>query len=70
MPDIRRYRATFFSTVGRALSYVLATPESPDDRDHRVKFALAPESSPADMKAFRARFGISASPATARARTP
>ncbi len=59
MPDIRRYDATFFSTVGRALSYVLATPESPDDRDHCVKFALAPESSPADMTAFRARFGIS-----------
>ncbi|MGZ4716231.1 MAG: AMP-binding protein [Acidimicrobiales bacterium] len=59
MPDIRRCRATFFSTVGRALSYVLATPESPDDRDNRVKFALAPESSPADMKAFRDRFGIS-----------
>ena len=59
MPDIRRYRATFFSTVGRALSYVLATPESPDDRDNCVKFALAPESSPADMRAFRERFGIS-----------
>lgn len=59
MPDIRRYGATFFSTVGRALSYVLATPESPEDRDHCVKFALAPESSPADMQAFRKRFGIS-----------
>jgi len=59
MPDIRRYRATFFSTVGRALSYVLATPESADDRDNVVKFALAPESSPVDMKAFRSRFGIS-----------
>jgi fatty-acyl-CoA synthase len=59
MPDVRRYGATFFSTVGRALSYVLATPPSPDDRDHRVKFALAPESSPADMRAFRKRFGIS-----------
>jgi fatty-acyl-CoA synthase len=58
MPDIRRYGATFFSTVGRALSYVLATPPSAEDRDHHVKFALAPESSPADMKAFRARFGI------------
>ena len=32
-------------SAGRS-SYVLATPESPDDRDHRVKFALAPESSP------------------------
>jgi fatty-acyl-CoA synthase len=58
MPDVRRYGATFFSTVGRALAYVLATDPSPDDRDHRVKFALAPESSPVDVRAFRARFGI------------
>jgi len=58
MADLRRYDATFFSTVGRALAYVLATPPSPHDRDHRVKFALAPESSPADIEAFRARFGI------------
>ena len=28
------------------------------DREHRVKFALGPESSPADVKAFRERFGI------------
>jgi fatty-acyl-CoA synthase len=58
MDDVRRYGATFFSTVGRALSYVLATPESPHDKDHRVKFALAPESSPTDVRAFRERFGI------------
>jgi fatty-acyl-CoA synthase len=58
MPDVRRYGATFFSTAGRALSYILATPEQPDDRDHEIKFALAAESSPADMKAFRHRFGI------------
>ncbi|HEV7762856.1 MAG TPA: AMP-binding protein, partial [Acidimicrobiales bacterium] len=58
MPDVRRYGTTFFSTVGRALAYVLATDPSPDDREHRVKFALAPESSPVDVRAFRARFGI------------
>ena len=56
--DLRRVGATYFNTVGRALSYVLASPPSPADRDHRVKFALAPESSPADAQAFRARFGI------------
>jgi fatty-acyl-CoA synthase len=56
--DIRRYDATYFNTVGRALSYVLATPPSPDDRRHHVKFGLAPESSPADAAAFRERFGI------------
>jgi len=58
MPDVRRYGATFFTTVGRALAHVLATPVSPDDRDHRVRFALAPESSPVDVRAFRDRFGI------------
>jgi fatty-acyl-CoA synthase len=58
MPDVRRYGATFFSTVGRALAYILATPETPEDRDHRVGYALAPESSPADARAFRKRFGI------------
>lgn len=58
MPDVRRCGATFFSTVGRALSYVLATPASPDDRAHAVAYALAPESSPADVRAFRERFGI------------
>jgi fatty-acyl-CoA synthase len=58
MDDIRRVDATYFNTVGRALSYVLATPPSPHDLEHRVKFALAPESSPADASAFRERFGI------------
>lgn len=58
VPDLRRFGATFFSTVGRALSYVLAAPETPHDRDHRVRWGLAPESSPADIEAFRQRFGI------------
>ncbi len=58
MDDIRAVGATYFNTVGRALSYVLATPASPLDREHKVKFALAPESSPADASAFTARFGI------------
>ena len=58
MPDIRRYGATFFSTAGRALSYVLATPPDPDDRAHEVKFALAAEASPRDLKEFRDRYGI------------
>lgn len=56
--DLRAVDATYFNTVGRALSYVLATPPRADDRTHRVKFGLAPESSPADAAAFRERFGI------------
>lgn len=58
VPDCRRTGATFFSTVGRALSYVLATPPTAADRDHRVAYGLAPESSPADIRAVRERFGI------------
>jgi fatty-acyl-CoA synthase len=58
MPDVRRYGATFFSTVGRALAYILATPPAPEDREHHVKFALAPEASARDMRVFRERFGI------------
>jgi len=58
MDDLRHYGATFFTSVGRAIGYVLATPPRPDDRDHSVKYGLAPESSPADMRAFKRRFGI------------
>jgi fatty-acyl-CoA synthase len=56
--DLRHYGATFFTSVGRAIGYVLATPPRPDDKDHWVKYGLAPESSPADIRAFRHRFGI------------
>jgi fatty-acyl-CoA synthase len=58
MPDIRRYGATFFSTAGRALAYVLDVPATPEDRDHKVKFGLAAEASPSDVEQFDARFGI------------
>ncbi|HLH29001.1 MAG TPA: AMP-binding protein, partial [Acidimicrobiales bacterium] len=58
MPEIRATGATFFATIGRALSFVLATPPDPADRDHRLKVVLAPESSVADMEAFERRFGV------------
>ncbi len=57
LPDIRHYHCTFTSTIGRALAYILATPETDQDRDHDLKFMLSPEASTADMKAFRRRFG-------------
>ena len=57
LPDVRSYHCTFTSTIGRALAYILATPPSPHDRDHDLKFVLAPESSTADMRAFKRRFG-------------
>ena len=56
----RRARAngcTYFSSIGRVLNYVLATPERPDDADNPLKLVLGPESSAADMVEFKRRFG-------------
>jgi fatty-acyl-CoA synthase len=57
MPEIRATSSTFFATIGRALSFIVNTPPDPDDRQHRLKVVLAPESSVADMAAFERRFG-------------
>lgn len=60
MPEVRKHGVTYFNTVGRALSYVLATPPSPFDRDHKVKWVLAPEASQRDATDFFERFGVRA----------
>jgi fatty-acyl-CoA synthase len=57
LPDARRYGVTFFNTVGRALNHILSTPETADDRNHSIKYVLGPETAPADVRAFRKRFG-------------
>jgi fatty-acyl-CoA synthase len=57
MADIRRYNATYFNYVGRALSYILAQPPSPLDAENKLKYCLGSEASPADRKEFRRRFG-------------
>ena len=57
LPDVVHYGATFSSTVGRALAYILATPPTDHDRDNPLKVVLAPESSTPDIKAFGKRFG-------------
>jgi fatty-acyl-CoA synthase len=58
LEDIRSYGATFATSVGRALAYILATPPSDSDRDHSLKIMLAPETSPSDAAAFTERFGV------------
>ena len=57
LPDVRRYGATYFNYVGRALSYILATPETPDDRDNRLRLGFGTEASALDRERFEARFG-------------
>ena len=35
--DVRRYGVTYFNYVGKPLSYILATPEHPDDADNTLR---------------------------------
>jgi fatty-acyl-CoA synthase len=55
--DIHRFGATYVNYVGRALSYVLNTPEDPRDRDSTLRLAYGTEASEADIVRFADRFG-------------
>ena len=57
LPDVRRYGATYFNYVGRALSYVLAVPETPEDCDNSLRLGFGTEASALDRQRFEARFG-------------
>jgi fatty-acyl-CoA synthase len=56
LPDIRRYGATYANYVGKPLSYVLATPELPDDADNPLRAVYGNEGAPGDIERFAARF--------------
>jgi fatty-acyl-CoA synthase len=58
LDDIRENQATFFNTVGRAISHIVATPPTDHDRDHRLRFVLGPETSAPDKAEFTRRFGV------------
>jgi steroid-22-oyl-CoA synthetase len=57
LADVRRYGATKFSYVGKAIAYILATPEQPDDAENTLKSAFGTEASVRDRDRFRTRFG-------------
>ena len=57
MPDVRRYGATYANYVGKPLSYVLATPEQPDDADNPLRAVYGNEGVPRDIERFGRRFG-------------
>ncbi|MBE3002386.1 AMP-binding protein [Nocardiopsis sp. HNM0947] len=57
LPDVRFFGATYFTYVGKAVSYVLAVPERGDDHDNPLTHAFGTEASPEDRAAFRRRFG-------------
>ncbi len=58
LADVRRYRATYFTYVGRAIQYVLATEPRPDDREHTLRLGFGTEAGAVDAAAFERRFGV------------
>ncbi len=57
LPDVRRFGATYASYVGKPLTYVLATPERPDDADNTLRLVFGNEAGDRDTLAFAERFG-------------
>jgi fatty-acyl-CoA synthase len=57
LPDVRRYGATYANYVGKPLSYVLATPERPDDADNPLRLVFGNEAGDRATAEFARRFG-------------
>ncbi|WP_113705200.1 AMP-binding protein [Nonomuraea lactucae] len=57
LTDVRRYGCTYLHYVGKALSYVLATAERPDDADNPLRLAFGNEGSATAVRRFGERFG-------------
>lgn len=58
LPDVRRFGATYFNYVGKPLSYILATPEQPDDADNTLRLVFGNEAADLDIDRFSQRFGV------------
>jgi acyl-CoA synthetase (AMP-forming)/AMP-acid ligase II len=56
--DVRRYGATSFVYVGELCRYLLHTPESPDERSHRLRVGVGNGMSPDVWRRFQERFGV------------
>lgn len=57
LPDVRRFGANYFNYVGRALAYILAVDEGPDDADNPLALCFGTEASLPDRQRFMERFG-------------
>jgi fatty-acyl-CoA synthase len=58
LPDVRRFGVTYFNYVGKPLSYILATPEQPDDADNPLRLVFGNEAADLDIDRFSRRFGV------------
>jgi fatty-acyl-CoA synthase len=57
LPDVRRHGVSYFNYVGKPLSYILATPERPDDADNPLVRVFGNEGAEVDVVRFGQRFG-------------
>lgn len=57
LDDVRSHNVTFFNYVGKPLSYILTTPEEPDDADNPLRIAFGNEANEGDIATFARRFG-------------
>ncbi len=55
--DVHRFGATTFTYVGKALAYILATPQRADDGTCSLRRGFGTEGSITDIVAFECRFG-------------
>ena len=64
LDDVRRYGATYFNYVGKPLSYILATPARPDDRDNTLARVLGNEGTELDIAPLQRTLRRARSPTT------
>ena len=57
LPDVRKYGISYFNYVGKPLTYILATPEQPDDANNTLRLAFGNEGADHDLERFAKRFG-------------
>ncbi|MFD8687510.1 AMP-binding protein [Streptomyces sp. NPDC059651] len=57
LPDVTYFGATYFTYVGKAIGYILARPETPQDARNQLTHAFGTEASPEDAARFLDRFG-------------
>jgi fatty-acyl-CoA synthase len=57
LADVRRYGATYANYVGKPLTYIMATPERPDDADNPLRIVFGNEANERDIADFGRRFG-------------
>ncbi|MEU9798349.1 AMP-binding protein [Streptomyces sp. NPDC051000] len=58
LDDVRTHGATYFTYVGRAVQYLLATEPRPDDREHTLRLGFGTEAGAVDAARFTERFGV------------